>query len=111
MAHKAEEPTAPPVGSDVRRALGGCHGFLALADDGELGEIETPLFASDADRPDYLIVRTSGRFRRARRPVVPAVRAEGVDRERRLVYLRGTVAELADLPESLPLVGRRGDAL
>jgi hypothetical protein len=91
------------------QALARCHGFLALAADGELGEIQTPLFPPDWREPDYLIVRAAGPAnKRRRRPVISVSLVEDVDEEQRTVYLRGTVRQLAHMPEALPLAGRRG---
>jgi hypothetical protein len=85
--------------------LANCHGFRAVASDGLAGAVETPLFDADDSEPDYLIIRVRTGLR-LRRPVVPAVLVEAVDPERRLVYLRGSTAEIARLPEHLPLAGR-----
>lgn len=91
------------------QALARCHGFLALAADGQFGEIETPLFPPDWREPDYLIVKvTVPGSRRPRRPVIPVSLVEDVDDERRTVHLRGAVKQLAHMPEALPLTGRRG---
>ena len=93
---------------DGQRVLAYCHGFVALATDGQLGEIETPLFPPDWEAPDYLIVRTvHDDTQRLRRPVIPVALVEEVDEERRLLYLRGSVQQLAHLPESLPLMRNR----
>lgn len=82
--------------------LGSCHGYIVVADDGWLGDVETPLFASDADEPDYLVVRVhaNGNVRRA---LVPISLVRRVDVEGALVAVRGSVWELARLPASLPL--------
>jgi hypothetical protein len=85
------------------RALARSHGFIAVAVDGDLGKVETPLFPPDWNEPDYLIVKTGGGTRRVRRPAIPVGLVDEVDVERAVVYLRGTVSELAHLPESLPL--------
>jgi hypothetical protein len=90
------------------QALAGSHGFRALADDGYVGRVDTPMFPPDSRDPDFLILRTDGSLRRARRPVVPIALVENVDAERRTVRLRGKVRELAHLPEALPLAGRGG---
>jgi hypothetical protein len=89
-------------------ALAGSHGFRALADDGPVGRVETPIFPPDSRDPDYLILRAEGEGQRARHPVVPVALVENVDLQRRVVHLRGTVRELAHLPESLPLASRGG---
>jgi hypothetical protein len=91
------------------RALAHCHGFLAVATDGQLGEIETPLFPPDWREPDYLIVRTTQEHNhRLRRPVIPTGLVEEVDEERKVLHLRGTVRQLAHMPESVPLTRSRG---
>lgn len=90
-------------------ALARSHGFLAVAADGQLGEIETPLFPPDWREPDYLIVKTiTLANQRLRRPVLPVSLVEAVDQEQKVVYLRGAVKQLAHMPETLPLTGRRG---
>ena len=76
------------------------HGFLVVASDGPIGEVETPLFPPDADEPDYLVIRTGAR---RRRPVVSTALVDHVDAARRLVFLRGSGKEIASLPEHLPL--------
>lgn len=97
--------TRSPHGS----ALARCHGFLAIAADGQLGEIETPLFPPDWREPDYLIVRTTHEAnQRLRRPVIPVSLVEHVDEEQKVLRLRGAVKQLAHMPEALPLTGRRG---
>jgi hypothetical protein len=92
---------APPT-------LAGSHGFTALAEDGPVGRVETPIFPPDSREPDYLILRAEEEGQRTRHPVVPIVLVESVDLEQRVVQLRGTVSQLASLPESLPLTGRSG---
>lgn len=87
------------------RALASCHGYLAVASDGPLGAVETPLFAPDSDEPDFLIIQVADEPR-PRRPIVSTAFVDHVDRTRKLVYLRATGAEIAHLPESLPLAGR-----
>jgi hypothetical protein len=86
-----------------RRALADSRGFLAVASDGQLGEIELTLVSPDRHgEPDYLVVRR-GRFPRTRHPVVSATLVEEIDPRRRLVYLRGRVEQLATFSEQLPL--------
>jgi hypothetical protein len=91
----------------IGQALAGSHGFLALAHDGPVGNVETPIFPPDSRDPDFLILRTRDANQRTRRPVVPIALVEDVDRERRVIRLRGLVRELTHLPESFPLAGRR----
>ena len=52
-------------------ALGRCHGYLAVANDGPVGTVETPLFPPDVDEPDYIVVRIQQGLR-SRLPVVTA---------------------------------------
>ncbi len=83
-------------------ALGRCHGYLAVANDGPVGTVETPLFPPDVDEPDYIVVRIQQGLR-SRLPVVTAALVERVDPLRRLVYLRASGVEVAGQPEHLPL--------
>ncbi len=82
--------------------IGSCHGYVVVADDGWLGEVETPLYASESDEPDYLVLRVhaDGTVRRA---LVPVSLVRSVDVGDALVHVRGSVVELARLPATLPL--------
>jgi hypothetical protein len=91
-----------PTTAEGRHTLAGSRGYLALASDGHLGQIEMTLASPDRDEPDYLVVRTR-RFLRSRHPVVSTQLVEEIDPARRLVYLRGRADELAELAEQLPL--------
>jgi hypothetical protein len=90
-----------PTESSVERRLASSHGFLAVASDGPIGTVETPLFPPDSDGPDYLIVCTGSLL--SRRPVVSTALVDDVDQARRLVFLRASREEIAGLPEHLPL--------
>jgi hypothetical protein len=72
--------------------LARCHGYPAVASDGPVGELETPLFPPGADEPDYLIIRLA-RVLRPRMPVVWAGLVQDIDAERRLVFLDATREE------------------
>jgi hypothetical protein len=91
------------VASDTAVALARCHGFLAVSRRGPIGEVETPLFASDRLDPDYLVVRLTVRGR-TRRPLVPIALVERVDELGEIVYFRDDLPEVDALPEHLPLV-------
>lgn len=91
-----------PTTDQGKQALARSQGFLAIARDGQLGEIEMTLTPPEREGPDYLVVRT-GRFPRSRHPVVSAALVEEIDSRRRLVYLHGRVDQLAQLTEHLPL--------
>lgn len=91
-------PSTGGVGPELARS----QGFLAVASDGLLGHVEMPLVPPEDDEPDYLVVRT-GRFLRVRHPVISTALVVGLDTRRRRVYLRGQIAELADVDEQLPL--------
>lgn len=82
-----------------RGQLAVSHGFVAVAEDGPVGYVETPLFPPDAEEPDYLVVRTAS----LRKPVVSTALVDHVDGARRLLYLRGSGTEITALPEHLPL--------
>jgi hypothetical protein len=87
----------------VVRALTSCHGYRVRAEDGVLGEVETPLFPPDSDVPDYLVVRTGAGEER----LVAVASVAAVDACRRLVRLDGSVEELSRLPSWLPVAARR----
>ena len=89
------------LGSE-REALASCNGYVVEASDGQVGEVETPLFPPDRSQPDYLILRI-GRAVGVRRPVVATALVEEVDSRRRLVRVRGTKGQIESLPEHLPL--------
>jgi hypothetical protein len=76
-------------------------GFAVEAEDGPVGVVETPLFPPDRREPDFLVLRV-GRIL-PRRPVVRTALVEGVDAKTRIVRIRGRRAEIAHLPEHLPL--------
>lgn len=82
--------------------LANCHGYVVLAEDGWLGDVETPLFGSDSNEPDYLVVRALAAGE-ARRAVVHSSLVVSVDSEDRLIHLRGSIWDLARLPATLPL--------
>jgi len=84
------------------RLLASCHGYAVEADDGRVGQVETPLFPPSGDRPDYLVLRV-GRPIWTRRPVVSTALVTHVDQRSRLVRVRGTCEQIAHLPEHLPL--------
>lgn len=83
-------------------ALSRCKGYLVVALDGTCGVVETPLFPPEGSDPDFLVVRTGGKSR-PRFPIAAAALVLAVDPERELVLLRATRAEVAALPEHLPL--------
>jgi hypothetical protein len=91
-----------------RAWLARCHGFEVAAESVRVGVVETPVFAGPAAAPDYLVVRTEGRFD-GRFRVVPAALVVDVDEERRTVLLRVDAAAVANLPERLPLVSHRSE--
>ena len=80
-------------------ALAACAGFRVVAEDGEVGVVDTPLFPGAGATPDFLVVRTDG----GRRPVVPVALVAGVDAAERVVSVRGARQEVAALPEHLPV--------
>ncbi len=90
-----------PLESREQDPLARCHGYSVLADDGWLGEVETPLFGSDSVDPDYIVVRAGSDGRH--RVLVSVSLIRRVDIEDRAVHVRGSVWDLAHLPSSLPL--------
>jgi hypothetical protein len=83
-------------------ALATCNGFVVVASDGRVGEVEMPLFPPDSSEPDYLVLRADG-FLSLRRPLVATELIEAVDLRRRRIRVRGTKADIQSLPERLPL--------
>jgi hypothetical protein len=89
--------------SDRRRAAGSGDarvGDAVIAEDGELGHIET-VVRSEVKVPLFMVIAT-GRFRR-RRPVLSCALVENVDRANRRVHVRGSRSRLRHLPESAPI--------
>jgi len=76
-----------------------------VALDGTCGTVETPLFPPDTDTPDYLMLRLEPVRGGCAFPIVSAALVDGVDLGTRCVHLQATIAELASLPQDLPLVG------
>lgn len=87
--------------SDMRNLLARCNGFVALASDAPLGEVETPVFAADCDEPDYLLVRLSEAG--GGTAIVPTSLVAIVEAEPRLLILRASLAEVLELPARLPV--------
>ena len=84
--------------------LAGSAGFEAVASDGALGTVETPLFPPDAREPDFLVLRIRG-WTGTRRPIVSTALVEAVDADRRVVVLASSRREIARLPEHVPIAG------
>jgi hypothetical protein len=82
--------------------LAGSAGFEAVARDGALGTVETPLFPPDAVEPDFLVLRVRG-WAGVRRPIVSTALVEAVDAEQRVVRLAGLRDDIARLPEHVPI--------
>ncbi|HET9437819.1 MAG TPA: hypothetical protein VFU99_05035 [Gaiellaceae bacterium] len=76
-------------------------GDAVVADDGELGRVET-VVRSESRVPLYLIIET-GSFVRRRHPVVSCCLVRAVDRANRRVHIRGRRSRLRQLPESAPI--------
>ena len=93
-----------PNDAETGLLLAGSAGFRAIARDGPLGAVETPLFPPDAREPDFLVLRT-GSGLRVRRPIVSTALVEAVDADRRVVRLAGSRREIASLPEHVPIAG------
>lgn len=53
----ARERVGPGGERAPRMPASGCEGFRTFADDGYLGDVESELFLSRGDRPDYVVVR------------------------------------------------------
>ena len=93
-----------PDDTETTMILAGSAGFEAVARDGALGTVETPLFPPDAREPDFLVLRIRG-WAGTRRPIVSTALVEAVDADRRVVRLAGLRDEIARLPEHVPIAG------
>jgi hypothetical protein len=91
-----------PNDAETGLLLAGSAGFRAIARDGPLGAVETPLFPPDAREPDFLVLRT-GSGLRVRRPIVSTALVEGVDPDLRVVRLALQRKDAARLPEHVPI--------
>ena len=87
---------------DTDTALATCGGFCVEASDGTAGVVEILLFPPDDTIPDFLVLRVGGGLR-PRHPVLPAALVDHVDATSRVVHVHGSRAEIARLPEHLPL--------
>jgi hypothetical protein len=85
--------------------LADCAGFVAMASDGVLGVVETPLFPQDAAEPDFLVLRVhdSPGWPGTRRPIVSTALVLEIDPELRIVRLGGRIGEIVRLPERVPI--------
>jgi hypothetical protein len=77
-------------------------GDSVVAEDGILGDIDAVVL-SERRVPVFMIVR-AGSLLRPRYPVVPVSLVTGVDAARRMVKVRGRLAAMRRMPETLPLV-------
>jgi hypothetical protein len=77
-------------------------GDSVVAEDGILGDIEA-IVLSERRVPLFMIVR-AGSLLRPRYPVVPVSLVTGVDAARRMVDVRGQLAAMRRMPETIPLV-------
>lgn len=100
-ARKQSEPQAAARG---RERLAATFGYRVACTDGHAGIVETPLFHSSSDEPDFLVVRDVG-ARRLRIPV-PTALVSHVDHQASTIVLRATRRELEALPANLPLSRR-----
>jgi hypothetical protein len=104
-----------PSRDESRSLLANRNGFLALASDAPLGEVERPLFAAEYDGPDYLLVRLSPAG--GRTAVVPTSLFAIVELDLRRLIFRASLAEVLQLqatlsvsPDSSALMDRRKPA-
>ena len=88
--------------AETRQRLAASAGFRAVASDGPLGVVETPLFPPDAREPDFLVLRIRA-WSRTRRPIVSTALVEAVDVESRVVLFSGRRQELERMPEHVPI--------
>jgi hypothetical protein len=88
--------------AETLQVLAASAGFRAVASDGPLGSVETPLFPPDAREPDFLVLRVYG-WARTRRPIVSTALVEEVDAESRTIRLSGRRRDIERMPEHVPI--------
>jgi hypothetical protein len=76
---------------------------MAVARDGLAGVVAAPLVSAGDDEPEFLVLRVTAGGHGRRRPLVSAALVERIDSDARVVYLRGSVDDVAALPEWLPM--------
>jgi hypothetical protein len=81
--------------------LAASHGFLVEALDGDVGEVETPLFPPAGSEPDFLVVRLAED--EAHFAVVPVQVITSVDAEARLIRLEASRSAVADMRGDIAL--------
>ena len=75
----------PSHTSSADARLAASHGFSVKANDGDVGEVETPLFPPTGAEPDFLVVRLASD--EASFAVVPVQVIESIDPDARLIRL------------------------
>jgi hypothetical protein len=95
-------PPSAPLGVRQTQPPAIREGDSVVAEDGILGDIEAVVL-SERRVPLFMIVR-AGSLLRPRYPVVPVSLVTGVDAARRMVEVRGRLAAMRRMPETLPLV-------
>ncbi len=86
--------------TDVAR-LAASHGFSVEALDGDVGEVETPLFPPAGGEPDFLVVRLAES--EARFAVVPVQLISGVDAVMRRITLEASRSAVAEMRGDIAL--------
>jgi hypothetical protein len=77
------------------------HGYAVEADDGDVGEVETPLFPPAGAEPDFLVVRLASDM--SQFAVVPVHVVSNVDPASRRIKLDASRSAVAAMPRDIPL--------
>lgn len=94
-----QPPQAPDPNESARLATS--HGFSVKAADGDVGEVETPLFPPTGGEPDFLVVRLADE--EARFAVVPVQLIENIDTSARQLVVAASCSAVAAMRGDIAL--------
>lgn len=98
----SSEPISGPLVTPATLAkLASSHGYAVEAIDGEVGQVETPLFPPTGTEPDFLVIRLT--LDDARFAVVPVRLISSVDAADRRIRLDVSRSTVATMPGDITL--------
>ena len=101
--HSLDTPEPRPLDDAVGRLpqLAASHGFSVVALDGDVGEVETPLFPPAGGEPDFLVLRLASE--EATFAVVPVQLITHVDSQERRISLDASCSAVAEMRGDIAL--------
>ena len=96
---RRQQETPPVVATPA--SLATSHGYAVEAEDGDVGEVETPLFPPAGAEPDFLMVRLANDA--SRFAVVSVQLISNVDSTSRRIKLETSCSAVAAMPRDIPL--------